>query len=511
MSELTLSLFGPPRLTRDGVPVDLSSRKALALLAYLAVTGTRYRHATLAALLWPESDPARAQSSLRYALSLLGRALDGAWLVVDRETIALDGREKQAVDVIRFRALLAECQTHGHSVQETCPDCLPLLGEAVELYRGDFMAGFTLLDSPEFDDWQSVEGEGLQGEVAGALERLAEARAAQGEVEKAIAPPAVPRHNLPVQPTPFVGREDELDQVAQYLADPACRLLTVVGPGGMGKSRLAIQAAEEQLSAFNDGVWFVPLAPLDSADLLSSAIMDALGTPLQGATEPNVQLLNYLRERHLLLILDNFEHLFEGASLVVEMLGSAPQLKVLVTSRERLRLRQEWALSLRGMRVPEGSAAPEEAMAALEDYSALQLFVQCARRAQSGFSLAAAGTDAVIRICQLVDGMPLAIELAAPWIRVMPCEDIVQEIEGGLDLLTTTLRDVPQRHSSMQAVFKGSWQLLSDRERAVLRQLSVFRGGFRRQAAEVVADASLRVLSSLVDRSWVRATLAGRY
>ncbi len=590
MSGLTLSLFGPPRLARDDSPVDLPSRKALALLAYLTVTGTRHRRASLATMFWPESDRERAQNVMRYTLSLLRRALKGEWLVADRETVGLDGSQEGAVDVLRFRALLGQCGTHGHSARNTCSECLSLLSEAVELYRGDFLAGFTLHDSVEFDLWQSVEAEALRQEMVGALERLVEGLAGQGEVERASGyawrwlalepldegahrammrlyaasgqqaaalrqyqtcervlreelgaspgretaelcrairagrvpqlqvsrpavtePPVRRRHNLPMQPTAFVGREEELDQIAQHLADPACRLLTVVGPGGMGKSRLAIQAGEEHLPLFRDGVWFVPLASLDSADLLPSAIMDALDVPPYGGQDSKRQLLNYLRERQLLLILDNFEHLLEETPLVTEMLAEASELKLLVTSRERLNLRGEWAFSLGGMCVPKEAAYFVKATAELESYSAIQLFVECARRAQSDFSLGVVSAPSVVRICQLVEGMPLAIELAAPWVRVMDCEEISREIEANLGFLATTLRDMPPRHHSMRAVFDHSWELLSTEERSVLQKLSVFRGGFRREAAKNVAGASLLALTDLVDRSWVRRSPSGRY
>jgi len=599
MPGLTLTLFGSPSVRDDGVPVDLPSRKALALLAYLAVTGVRHRRATLAALLWSESDRDRAHNMLRYTLSLLRRALQGRWLVVDRQTVGLDGTREETVDVVRFRRLLAQCQAHGHGAKDACPECLSLLSEAVELYGGDFLAGFTLPDSVEFDTWQSLETEALRQELVSALERLVEGYAAQGEAERASGyakrwltadpldegahralmrlyagsgqqtaalrqyeacervlreelsvppsaetatlyqaikegrapqlgvsrpgvaePPVRRRHNLPPQPTPFVGREEELAQIAQRLADPACRLLTVVGPGGMGKSRLVIQAGTDQVPHFTHGVCFVPLASVGSVNLLASTIMDALRVPQHGSMDPQVQLLNYLRERSLLLILDNFEHLLEGTTLVTAMLAEAPGLKLLVTSRERLNLRGEWLLPLHGMGVPEeetivqaGGEADvlDQAVDALEEYSAVELFLQCAQQVQPELSLASAGPASVARICRLVEGMPLAIELAAPWVRMMDCEEIAQEIEGGLDFLTTALRDVPDRHRSMRAVFEHSWRLLTGEEQSALRKLSVFRGGFRRKAVEAVAGADLLTLTALVDRSWVRRSPAGRY
>jgi len=173
-------------LARNGAPIRLYSRKCLALLAYLAVTGVSHRRETLTALFWPESDERRAGIALRSSLSRLRASLDGEWLLADRETAGLDGSQNPAVDVMRFRNLLARCQTHGHGMRETCSQCLPLLAEVAQLHQGHFMAGFTLRDSPEFDDWQSVEARALQRELASALERLAEGYAAQGDLEQAL-------------------------------------------------------------------------------------------------------------------------------------------------------------------------------------------------------------------------------------------------------------------------------------------------------------------------------------
>jgi DNA-binding SARP family transcriptional activator len=216
MSGLTLTLLGSPHLDRDGEAAHLRSRKCLALLAYLSVTGRTHRRDSVASLLWPESDPTRAQDALRYTLSLLRRALEGAWLVADREAIGLDGSEREAVDVVCFRYLLTQCETYGHGVGEACSQCLPLLEEAMELCQGPFMAGFTLRDAPEFDHWQALEGEVLQRELAGALEWLAEEHAAQGDVERAIAhaqrwlgldPPEEGAHRALMRPYAGSGRQ----------------------------------------------------------------------------------------------------------------------------------------------------------------------------------------------------------------------------------------------------------------------------------------------------------------
>jgi predicted ATPase/transcriptional regulator with XRE-family HTH domain len=314
--------------------------------------------------------------------------------------------------------------------------------------------------------------------------------------------------NVPCPATPLVGREPELAALTRLLNDPQCRLLTLVGPGGMGKTRLAIEAAARQQAAFPDGAAFVSLAPLSSSDFLVPAIADVLGFAFQGQIEPRLQLLHYLRPKQTLLALDNLEHLLGGAALLAEILERAPKVKLLVTSRERLNLQGEWVVEIQGLPVP-----PAGEVEHLDDYSAAALFIQSARRAQAGFELKAEERPAVARICQMVGGMPLGIELAAAWVSVLPCREIAREIERNLDFLATTMRDAPERHRSLRAAFEHSWKLLAPDERETLSRLSIFRGGFAREAAERVAGATLPTLSALVSKSLVRRmdSPGGRY
>ncbi|HLA43443.1 MAG TPA: AAA family ATPase, partial [Aggregatilineales bacterium] len=317
-------------------------------------------------------------------------------------------------------------------------------------------------------------------------------------------------HNLPSQPTAFIGREAELAEISDLLAAPDCRLLTLTGPGGIGKTRLGLEAArlitDENVpaTAFSHGVYFVPMQPLTSTDFIIPTIANSLKFIFYDERDPRVQLLDYLHSKHLLLVMDNFEHLLDSADLLPEILAYAPAVKILVTSRERLRLQEEWVLDIHGLPFPE-----QDDIEAVEDYTAIQLFVQNARRA--GYIPQASDAGAIMQICRLVEGIPLAIELAAAWVRILPCEAIAREVEHSLDILTTSLRNVPEKHRSMHAVFEHSWNLLSENEQAVFRKLSVFRGGFRREAAEAVTGANLAILASLVDRSMLRMDTDGRY
>jgi len=347
-----------------------------------------------------------------------------------------------------------------------------------------------------------------------------------------------PLHNLPAQLTPFVGRTPELAAVIQQLHDPNIRLLTITGAGGMGKTRLAVEVAKKmnevlvedgaesrQLSTanrqFRDGLFFVPLAPINRASELAVAIASAVGLNLTGG-DPQQMVFRFLVPKRLLLILDNFEHLLvtiasaqdaspqhitdtSGAQLVVELLQAAPDVKILVTSREKLKLQGEHIYPISGMDFAQTST-----LSAAENATAVRLFVQCARRVQPDFALNERHLPALLRICRLVEGMPLGLELAAAWVEILSLEEIAQEIEKSLDFLAVDWPEIPARQRSMRAVFEWSWRLLGDPERQVLRRLAVFRGGFTRPAAEQITGATLRVLTGLVQKSLLRrSTSAG--
>ncbi|MBE7551606.1 MAG: tetratricopeptide repeat protein [Anaerolineales bacterium] len=343
--------------------------------------------------------------------------------------------------------------------------------------------------------------------------------------------PPAPLHNLPPQPTLFVGRERELAEIIRRLTDRDCSLLTLVGPGGIGKTRLALQVAQmfsrpaPGESFFGHGIYFVPLAAVSSTNGVVVAIAEVIGVSFYGNVSPKQQLLDYLRKKEMLLVLDNLEHLLASlpipaekddggvTGLIADLLAAAPNIKILATSRKTLNLQEAWFHPVEGMSFPASDRNESEVgfgAASLERYDAVRLFVQSATRARVEFSLTAERA-AVIRLCRLVEGMPLAIELAAAWLKVLPVEAIVAEIERGLDILTSRHQNVPERHRSMRVVLEQSWQLLAAHEREVFQRLSVFRGGFDPDAAHAVAGASLTDLATFVDKSLLQVTSSGRY
>ncbi|MCB0156179.1 MAG: AAA family ATPase, partial [Anaerolineae bacterium] len=603
MSRLALYFFGTPRIELDGVPVSLSHNKAVAFLAYLSLTRQHHTRLALAALLWPDYDPANARRELRRIMWVVNKQLGPEWLALDHQAVSLPLQPDLWLDVAQFRELLVECKQHGHPVTAVCPACLEPLTQAVALAQGELLAGFTLPDSPDFDIWQTFETESLQRELFGALERLVQLLAQGGAdtIEQAItyarhwlaldplhepaqrqlmqlyawsgqsaaalqqykrwvdlldqelglspaaettalfeaiktnrlppppgptasppvvtsasiAPPAARPlpHNLPPQSTPFIGREAALDNLQQRLNDPAVRLITIVGPGGIGKTRLALALAMRHLepaagsgASFPDGIYFIALAPLSSADIIAQTIAAEIALPLTSTQEPAAQLLTYLRHRRMLLILDNFEHVLSGTSLVSDLLQTAAGVKVVATSRERLNLANEILWPISGLNFAELPGV-EEALG----YEAVRLFVQCARRVRPDFVLHAEDLPHLERLLQGVWGMPLAIELAATWLNMLSVAEIAAELSHNLDFLDANMRDMPERHRSMRAVFDHSWRLLSVEEQQVLRRLSVFKGGFRRDAAEAVAGANLRILSRLLNKSLLRRSTKGHY
>lgn len=590
MAELELLLLGKPKLLRAGADIPLRRRKALALLAYLAVEGPSACRETLATLLWPELPRENSLASLRRVLVSLNRALDRRVLEATRQDVTLPRNGDCFVDALAFLELLRPASP---SHRQPCgPSRLSALQEAVDLYQGDFLAGFTVTDSSEFEQWQLARAQSFRFSLNNAFQELVQGLITEGDYERGLqqarrwleqdpyveeahralmrlyacsgrrtealrqyeqccrllreeldvaperettelcnaikadrlepqvvrsepavivaAPPSPPdiSHNLPFPPNPFVGRTKELRQLSRLLTKPEVRLFTITGPGGIGKTRLAIEAVRKNLQQFPDGVIYVPLAPLHSPTLLFSTIAERLYMSLESQPDPQRQVLAFLRDRKALLLLDNFEHLMEGAHFVSEMVARSTHLKILLTSRERLNLQGEWLLEISGLEVPESDEVTEDA---IENFSALRLFMETATRIRPDFAPSGADWPVISQICRRVGGMPLAIELAAGWLRMLDCSEINREIDGGLDFLSAEQPDLPARHRSLKALFHYSLGLLEQDERQAFQRLAVFRGGFDREAAESVAGASLFQLRRLLNKSLISRTTSGRF
>ena len=317
------------------------------------------------------------------------------------------------------------------------------------------------------------------------------------------------RTNLSTQSTSFVGRTSELEDIFENLRNPSCRLLTLVGPGGIGKSRLALQAAARISDEFSDGTYFIPLETVPSPEFIITAIADGMNfdidaTAMDGTAEE--QLMGYLSGRSMLLLLDNFEHVMEGALFLSNILERAPDTKLMVTSRERLTVKSEWVFEVHGLDHRKLGISAD-----IGEDSAQALFMERALQTEVGYILPEGQMPHVMRICRLVEGMPLAIELAAAWVRMLTPEEIANEIERGIEFLSSSMKDLPSRHRSIQAVLDYSWQLLTDDEKSALRRLSVFQGGFTLSTGKDVAGVSIATIADLADKCQLKVGLEGRY
>jgi len=310
-------------------------------------------------------------------------------------------------------------------------------------------------------------------------------------------------HNLPAQLTAFIGREMELASLHELLSDPRNRLITLVAPGGMGKTRLSLEAAGQMVQTFPQGIYFVALDRITSADMIVQAVAEVLPISLSSNEDPKSRVVDYLRDKAILLVMDNFEHVLDGATFVQDILKECLHVRVLASSRAKLNLMGETVFNIKGLGVGDKSS---------EEDSAVKLFEQSARQTQPKFELNDVVLPAVRRICLLVDGMPLAIVLAAAWIDTLSVDEIAAEIEKGIDLLETEKRDVPDRQRSVRAVIEASWSQVDATAQTLLKRLSIFRGGFTRAAAQEAAGASLRGISQLLDKALLRRDPdTGRY
>ncbi|MBK8904106.1 MAG: NACHT domain-containing protein [Anaerolineaceae bacterium] len=373
-------------------------------------------------------------------------------------------------------------------------------------YQGQTAAALS-----QFQSYKTVLREelGIDPDVA-LLELVRQIKAgtlpAPGTREAEQAKSAV-RHNLPENLTPFLGRETELAQLAARLATPAYRLVTLVGPGGIGKTRLALEVARANLHQYPDGAFFVSLNGVTAASEIPNAIAEAMQLPFSGEGSPASEILRLLQHKQLLLVIDNLEHIMEaGTALLLKILQAAPRVVLLVTSRERLNVQAEDLFRLKGLPYP---TEPEDTTAG--QFPAVRLFGDRAHRLNKQVLLNDETLPHVVRICQLVEGLPLGLELAATWVRDFTVAQIADAIAQDIALLQTDLKDVDPRHQSIEGVFEYSWRLLSAEEQRLLPLLSLFRGGFTAEAATQVMQASPVVIRRLRYKSLLQHEGNGRY
>ncbi len=355
------------------------------------------------------------------------------------------------------------------------------------------------------DETQALYAEIIQAERQPTSVQTAPSSAENRTESIDLARPSQFAH-LPAQSTPFVGRENEVAELRTLLADPAHRLISIVGPGGMGKTRLALEVAAQESGQYPNGVCFVALAPLTSPDFVLPTVAEAVGLQMTEGSDLRQRLLDYCREKKLLLVMDNFEHVLDASPLISDILHASPHVKALGTSREPLAIEGERLFRIKGMDFPDWEI-PEHIL----EFSAVKLFLHSAQRIEPAFSLQADDLPYLSSICKQLGGMPLAIQLAASWVQVLSLAEISLEIKHSADFLVNQQRDAPARQQSIRTVFGYSWSFLTEEERRAYARLSVFRSSFTREGAQEVGEASPRILKGLINKSMLNRDTTGRY
>jgi len=560
---LEIKTLGHLTIKKNGEILKLSgSSKAEAILAFVALEGGQQSRAGLAAMFWPESSENNASASLRVALSLLRKNV-GEYVEITRETVKIRqgvvvttdvqafeeqiirGNLSQALELYKgdlFEGLhILDCNEFENWRRWEQERLNLLLVNALQTVisnelaqgnykRGQYLTSELLRIDPinEVALRQNMIAFALDGKRTDALKHYkhfseilmdelgikpsAETEEikrviVQGNVED-LPEQIIPKNNLPFIKTNFIGRENETEQSIELLKNENCRLLTLKGPGGVGKTRLALNIARKILGTFADGVFFISLEKVPSPDFLIPAIAEVIEFSFDQITlqwEARDQLINFLSDRSTLLILDGYEHLMGGSPFLSELLQRTAHVKLLVTSRQKVNIVGEWVRSISGLPVPDHWERTDR-----NGNSSIDLFFERARQTNPKINLSGEELDSALFICRLVEGFPLAIELAASWTAFLDCSKIAKEINNSFNFLTSQMLDVPEKHRSLKAAFNYSWQMLENDQREMLEKLSVFHGGFTHQAARQIAGVNWINLTDLLNKSLVHRTSDGR-
>jgi predicted ATPase/DNA-binding SARP family transcriptional activator len=573
-SGVSAAFFGGFELFQGLEPVaGFGYDKVKALFAYLAIEDAiPFNRDVLAGMFWPDQPESKALHSLRQALSRLRAVLrdedsEAPLFLTYRTAIQRNPQANIVTDVFKFESSIKR-SLNGEGID------ISKLESAVDLYRGELLKGLSLSGAEGFEEWLFNRREYFHRQVVSALERIVShhefrlnfdrariyaekwldlepwreeahrklmlhyARTGQrssalrqydicrrvlldrldllpdeeteGLYRRIRAMGAI-KNILPEKATPFIGREAEISRLVKFLSDPYSRLITIAGPGGVGKTSLALEVGRfvniRGRHLYLNGVVFVELSSASSLDNILAGIAEALSYVFQRGIEKKTQIIQQLKDKELLIILDNFEHLVheENLTFIHALLKETQEIKLLVTSRRRLNMSSEILIPLGGLSFPDpaqSSMIVENAK--VQKFSAVELFETRLSRIQLGIRLTDEDEIAMIRICQFVEGNPLALELAAAWAGTHSLLEIAVEIERSLDFLKAEWHDLPPRHRSMRAALDVSWNMLEPEEKRVFSYLSVFRNSFTLEASQAVAGASKRMLARLVNKSIIQ-------
>ena len=582
-ADYTIQVLGGLSIAdKDGKLIELSSRKAEAILVYLLFSEkVSCEREELATLLWEDMPESSALANLRVTLANIKKQCEDL-LVISRRRVSIHPQVVIETDCTKLENAIRAAMAGGLEKKELSPEQAKVLSESLPLYRGDFLQGFFIRNAIAFEDWASYKretlrrgmidasqllihtclkskmiGDGITAtnhlifidpfndaaynwlielyalngqrekslEIYAAYEKmlveeigtepsdevqalvesirngtLAIETPTSAAVEKASLP--VP-NNIPIALSPFFGRQSELAQLRGYLQNPHMRLVTMIGQGGTGKTRLAIEAARQNMRLFPDGVWFVALESVVSADLVLPEIYKVMGIAYPHRDQAQQELIKYMNGHHILIVLDNFEQLLDASAIISEVIQHTENSKIIVTSREMTGLPEETNMYLDGLEGrPEGSQSKEKIIEKMS--SAAAMFVERAKRIQPDFDPNTDELTLVEAICDLVARLPLGIELAASGLRNQTLQELHDRIMADISFLESDRPDLPERQRSLTSVFNTFWEQLAEDEQMLIGRLSVFCGVVTQEAAKQVAGVSVFFISNLVSRGFLK-------